>query len=81
MLAEATGAERAEVWLRSGGAEHLEAAWPQQLPGPGAVRPPGTSDAAAGGPAADPATAADERTRDFAVEHRGERLGTLRLTC
>ena len=26
MLTEATGAERAEVWLRSGGAERLEAA-------------------------------------------------------
>jgi signal transduction histidine kinase len=81
MLAEATGAERAEVWLRSGGAEHLEAAWPQQLPAPGAARPPGTSDAAAGSPPADPAATAGERTRDFAVEHRGERLGTLRLTC
>ena len=28
MVAEATGAQRAEVWLRSGGAERIEAAWP-----------------------------------------------------
>jgi signal transduction histidine kinase len=28
MLAEATGAQRAEVWLRTGGSEQLEAAWP-----------------------------------------------------
>ena len=28
MLAEATGAQRAEVWLRTSGREHLEAAWP-----------------------------------------------------
>jgi signal transduction histidine kinase len=28
MLVEATGAERAEVWLRAAGAERLEAAWP-----------------------------------------------------
>ena len=28
MLAEATGAQRAEVWLRSAGGEHLAAAWP-----------------------------------------------------
>jgi signal transduction histidine kinase len=28
MLVEATGARRAEVWLRTAGSEHLEAAWP-----------------------------------------------------
>ena len=28
MLVEATGAQRAEVWLRAGGREQLEAAWP-----------------------------------------------------
>ena len=28
MLAEATGAQRAEVWLRTAGREHLAAAWP-----------------------------------------------------
>jgi signal transduction histidine kinase len=71
MLVEATGAERAEVWLRSGGAERMEAAWPA------AAEPAGlaaTDDlVAAAGP--------DGRTRAFAVEHRGERLGALRVTC
>jgi hypothetical protein len=28
MFTEATGAQRAEVWLRRGGTEQLEAAWP-----------------------------------------------------
>jgi len=65
MVAEATGAERAEVWLRSGGSERLEAAWPATA-GPPSV-------AAAAGP--------DSLTRTFAVEHHGERLGALRVTC
>jgi len=66
MLTEATGAERAEVWLRSGGTERIEAAWP-----------------AAGVPdsATDPTAAPDGRTRVFAVEHHGERLGALRVSC
>ena len=69
MLAEATGAERAEVWLRSGGTERMEAAWP------------GAAEAA--GPPAGLAAAArpDGRTQAFAVQHRGERLGALRVTC
>jgi signal transduction histidine kinase len=67
MLAEATGAERAEVWLRSGGSERLEAAWPAAV---------GTQD-----PSAGPAARADGRTQAFAVEHHGERLGALRVTC
>ena len=71
MLVEATGAERAEVWLRSGGAERMEAAWPD------AAEPGGL--AATGGLAA--AAGPDGRTRAFAVEHRGERLGALRVTC
>jgi hypothetical protein len=67
MLTEATGAERAEVWLGSGGAERLEASWP-----PAAVTrdPPAGSVTGVGG-----------RTQTFAVEHRGERLGALRVTC
>jgi signal transduction histidine kinase len=67
MLTEATGAERAEVWLGSGTAEHLEATWP-----PAAVTrdPPAGSVTGAGG-----------RTQTFAVDHRGERLGALRVTC
>lgn len=80
MLAEATGAERAEVWLRTGGAEHLEAAWPQQAPAQNPAQLPGAAGAGPGNLTADPATGG-ERARDFAVEHRGDRLGTLRLTC
>jgi K+-sensing histidine kinase KdpD len=68
MLTEATGAERAEVWLASAGSECLEAAWPLE---DGRERP--------GGPVA--AAGPDGRTRSFAVEHRGERLGALRVTC
>jgi signal transduction histidine kinase len=67
MLTEATGAERAEVWLGSGTAEHLEATWP-----PAAV----TADPPAGS-----VTGPGGRTQTFAVEHRGERLGALRVTC
>jgi signal transduction histidine kinase len=65
MVAGATGAERAEVWLRSGGSERLEAAWP----------------AAAGAPGRPAADGPDGRTHVFAVEHHGERLGALRVTC
>jgi signal transduction histidine kinase len=69
MLTEATGAERAEVWLRTGGAERLEAVWP--------------TGAATTGPLAGLAGPGgrDGRSRSFAVEHRGERLGALRVTC
>ena len=66
MLTEATGAERAEVWLGSGGAERLAATWP-----PAAV----TSDPPAGS-----VTGPGRRTQTFAVDHRGERLGALRVT-
>jgi signal transduction histidine kinase len=69
MVAEATGAERAEVWLRSSGTEHLEAAWPNAAAAPHAPSAPVT--------VAEPG----ERTQAFPVEHRGERLGTLRVTC
>jgi signal transduction histidine kinase len=68
MLTEATGAERAEVWLRSGGAERLEAAWPSA-----AETDPLAGLAGTGG--------RDGYSRSFAVEHRGERLGALRVTC
>ena len=49
MLVEATGAERAEVWLRAAGAEQLEAAWPAVAAAPpdAAAAP---SEAAAGPP-------------------------------
>jgi signal transduction histidine kinase len=72
MLAGATGAQRAEVWMQAGGQARREAAWPApgrdgpppELAGPDPGGPPGP-----GG-----------RTREFAVEHHGERLGWLRLT-
>ena len=54
MLAEATGAQRAEVWLRTTGREHLAAAWPS---------PNGSAPAAAvaadTGPGPAPAAGAD----------------------
>jgi signal transduction histidine kinase len=64
MVAEATGAERAEVWLASGGIERLETAWPVTA-GP----PDASARAEPGG-----------RSRSFAVQHRGELLGALRVT-
>jgi signal transduction histidine kinase len=64
MVAEATGAERAEVWLGSGSAERLETAWPVM------AAPPSEPTAA------EP----DGRTRAFPVKHRGELLGALRVT-
>ncbi|HEY3036639.1 MAG TPA: histidine kinase, partial [Streptosporangiaceae bacterium] len=71
MLAEATGAQRAEVWLRTSGREHLGAAWPS--PDGQAPAEPGLTPAVA---AAAPAASA----RAFVVEHQGERLGALRIT-
>ncbi|HEX7265997.1 MAG TPA: sensor histidine kinase, partial [Streptosporangiaceae bacterium] len=53
MLAEATGAQRAEVWLRTSGREHLEAAWPSP-DGPAPAQPgslPAAAPAASAGPA------------------------------
>jgi signal transduction histidine kinase len=65
MLAEATGAQRAEVWLRTSGREHLEAAWPSpdgQAPtGPGLTpqtAPAAPAPAGPGPAAAAPVTAA-----------------------
>jgi hypothetical protein len=43
MLGEATGAERAEVWMRTEGAERLAAAWPAQAQ---FAAPPGAATAA-----------------------------------
>src|SRR5208282_5841896 len=86
MLGEATGAERAEVWMRTGGAEHLAAAWPARAqptapPGsPAAAPDPEPPAAPLKAPAAPatptfPATSAaggaqDGRTRIFDVEHQ-----------
>jgi hypothetical protein len=61
MLAEATGAQRAEVWLRTSGREHLEAAWPSpdgQVPAEPELTPqmaPAAPASAGPGPSA-PAT-------------------------
>ena len=97
MVGEATGAERAEVWMRTGGTEHLAAAWPAQAP---SARPSGKSAAApppaplaapvpvTQAPPAPALTAApgtdraqNGRAHVFEVEHQGERLGSLRVTA
>jgi len=74
MLSEATGAERAEVWMRDGRDERLMAGWP-------AARTPPSPDS--GLTAGDPTAVRDdetvERGRVFEVVHQGERLGSLRV--
>jgi signal transduction histidine kinase len=96
MLVEATGARRAEVWLRTAGSEQLEAAWPSANGSAHAtamaaiVAPDGPEQATAGpASAADPAAPQargsaggrdDGLARAFVVEHQGERLGALRIT-
>ena len=96
MLGEATGAERAEVWMRTAGAEHLAAAWPARappvaLPGESATAPAHgllaaplmVSISPAVSSAAvvlEPGKAEDGRAHVFEVEHQGERLGSLRVT-
>ena len=96
MLGEATGAERAEVWMQTAGAEQLAAAWPARAQ---SVAPPGGPTAApdpellaatpmvpaaaaglAFATAPEPDSEEDGRTRVFEVEHQGERLGSLRVT-
>jgi signal transduction histidine kinase len=77
MLSEATGAQRAEVWMRDGQDERLMAGWPDVLA-------PTASPAIAGEPiAGEPAAARDDETagrgRVFEVVHQGERLGSLRM--
>ena len=73
MLAGATGAQRAEVWMQVDGQARQEAAWPATSPdGPPRPEP---ADPDPGGP-----PGRGGGTREFAVEHHGERLGWLRLT-
>ena len=74
MLGEATGAERAEVWMRDGRDERLMAGWP-------AARAPASPDSelAAGDPTAVRDDETVERGRVFEVVHQGERLGSLRV--
>ena len=83
MLVEATGAQRAEVWLRTAGSEQLEAVWPS--PNGSAVMADAAAAAAPGVPEPQPARPVtgggdDGRARAFDVEHQGERLGALRIT-
>jgi signal transduction histidine kinase len=77
MLVEATGAERAEVWLRTAGRERLEAAWP---PVNGSAPVADTVEPAESEPATPETGVGDGRTRAFVVEQQGERLGALRIT-
>jgi signal transduction histidine kinase len=76
MVAEATGAERAEVWLRTDGIERLEAAWPGVPLGSGTDATPDRAPWPSGTESAD----GRGRTRSFPVVHRGEEMGTLRVT-
>jgi signal transduction histidine kinase len=96
MLVEATGARRAEVWLRTAGSEQLEAAWPSANGSAPATAmaaiaaPDGHGQAtvapASGADVAAPQAKAPAGGRDdgiataFVVEHQGERLGALRIT-
>jgi signal transduction histidine kinase len=74
MLGEATGAERAEVWMRDGWDERLMAGWP-------AARAPTSPDSepTAGDPTAVRDDETVERGHVFEVVHQGERLGSLRV--
>ena len=88
MVGQATGAERAEVWMRTGGTEQLAAAWPAQAlfaPPPGEplaallpVTPAPPAPALTAAPEAD--RAQNGRVHIFEVEHLGKRLGSLRVT-
>jgi len=95
MLVAATGARRAEVWLRTGGSEHLEAAWPSvngSAPaaataaiaapdGPELVIPAPAGTDASAPHTQEPAGGRDDGLASaFVVEHQGERLGALRIT-
>jgi signal transduction histidine kinase len=96
MLVEATGARRAEVWLRTAGSEQLEAAWPSANgsahatamaaiaapdgPGQATAAPASGTDASAPQTKESAGGRDDGIARAFVVEHQGERLGALRIT-
>jgi signal transduction histidine kinase len=96
IIGQATGAEQAEVWIRTGATEQLAAAWPAQalsapppgapaaapVPGPLAAPLPVTQapSVPALTAAPEPDQAHNGRARVFEVEHQGERLGSLRVT-
>jgi signal transduction histidine kinase len=69
VLAEATGASRADVWLRSRDELHVEATWPVDAPAIGRIA------LEAGEPATPPGI-----DRVAAVRHHGELLGALSFT-
>ena len=69
ILAGGTGATSAAVWLATGPELRLSAAWPEQTPGPGAVRLAGDSVPAI--PGADGVVP---------VRHQGQLLGALAVT-
>ena len=96
MVGQATGAERAEVWMQTRGTEQLAAAWPARAlsapppgepaaaPAPGLLAAPLPVTQAPPGPALtaapEPDRAQNGRAHVFEVEHQGERLGSLRVT-
>jgi signal transduction histidine kinase len=66
ILAEGTGADRADVWLRSGGQLRAGASWPPgaEVPEPVALAPDGTAQVSGAG-------------QVTPVRHQGETLGAL----
>jgi len=74
ILAEATGAARADVWLRSGPQLRAGASWPPDAPRPAPVALPDGGRGLDGG---DPAAGAGRRTL---VRHQGEVLGALSVS-
>ena len=74
LVAEATGAERAEVWLSGHGGQRLEAAWPPT------ASADDQQDTAAEPSQSPHAAELGSGTRSFQVEHHGEQLGELRVT-
>jgi signal transduction histidine kinase len=69
VLAEGTGAQRADVWLRSGDSLHATAVWPVDAPARDPVALNGSGLDAPEGP-----------DRMVAVRHQGEVLGALSLS-
>jgi hypothetical protein len=69
VLAEGTGAERADIWLRAGSTLRMSASWPETVAGkePLVVRDQEMPDV----PGAD---------RAVAVRHQGQLLGALTVT-
>jgi signal transduction histidine kinase len=76
VLAEGTGAERAEVWLRAGTELRPTAAWPVSPSGNGAHQPAAEPVGVVGQKLPDIAGA----DRAVAVQHQGELLGALTVT-